>query len=72
MAILPITEWLTAREAAAYLKIRPRTIVAWAKEGKVQGYRLSGCKRITWRFRREELDAMLSGPSAVSAETEAV
>jgi len=64
-------EWLTAREAAEYLKVRPRTIVQWAKEGKVRGHRLSGCTRITWRFRREELDAMLCGPSAVSADMEA-
>jgi excisionase family DNA binding protein len=66
-----MSEWLTAREAAAHLKIAPRTIVQWAKEGKVLGYRLSGCKRITWRFRREQLDSvMLSGPSAGPADKE--
>jgi len=54
-----MTEWLTAREAAAYLRVKPRTIVAWAKQGKVPGHRLSGSQRITWRFRREDLDAML-------------
>ena len=66
-----MSQWLTATEAAAYLKVRPRTIVQWAKDGKVRGHRLSGCKRITWRFRREELDAMLCVPSADSAEREA-
>jgi excisionase family DNA binding protein len=66
-----MSEWLTATEAAAYLKVRPRTIVQWAKEGKVRGHRLSGCRRITWRFLRSELDAMLCGPSAESAEREA-
>src|SRR4051794_27311877 len=58
----PMTEWLTSTEAAAYLKVAPRTLVQWAREGKIQGHRLSGCKRITWRFLRAELDAMLSAP----------
>jgi excisionase family DNA binding protein len=66
-----MSEWLTATEAAAYLKVRPRTIVQWAKDGKVRGHRLSGCKRITWRFLRSELDGMLCGPSAGSADREA-
>lgn len=61
-----MSEWLTATEAAAYLKVAPRTVVQWAKEGKLRGHRLSGSKRITWRFLRSELDAMLCGPSAGS------
>ncbi len=59
-----MTEWLTAAEAAAHLKVRPRTVMQWAKDGKLPGHRLSGSKRITWRFRREDLDAMLDPPSA--------
>jgi len=66
-----MADWLTAREAADYLKVAPRTVVAWAKTGKVPGYKLSGSRRITWRFLRSELDAMLCGPSAVSADREA-
>jgi excisionase family DNA binding protein len=58
------SQWLTATEAAAYLKVQPRTILAWAKRGTIPAHRLSGCKRITWRFRREDLDAMLNPPSA--------
>jgi len=61
---LCMTEWLTAAEAAAHLKVRPRTVMQWAKDGKLPGHRLSGSKRITWRFRREDLDAMLDPPSA--------
>jgi excisionase family DNA binding protein len=58
-------EWLTANEAAAYLKVQPRTILKWAKEGRIPAHPLSGCKRVTWRFLKSELDdAMLNAPSA--------
>ncbi len=58
-------EWLTATEAARYLKVQPRTILSWAKRGLIPAHRLSGCKRVTWRFLRAELDtAMLNPPSA--------
>ncbi len=60
----PRTEWLTAKEAAAHLKVQPRTILQWAKDGKIPGHVLSGTKRCTWRFLRPELDAILSAPSA--------
>ena len=52
--------WLTSKEAASYLKIEHRTLLAWARAGKVKGHILSGTQRITWRFRAIELDAMLS------------
>ena len=60
---LPQTEWLTAREAASHLRIEPRTLLLWARLGHIKGYVLSGTKRITWRFRAEDLDATLSAPS---------
>jgi excisionase family DNA binding protein len=44
------TEWLTANEAALYLKVQPRTVLKWAKEGRVPAHPLSGSKRVTWRF----------------------
>ena len=55
--------WLTATEAAHYLKVKPRTLLLWARQGKVKGHALSGTKRHVWRFRRTELDAMLVTPS---------
>lgn len=57
-------EWLTANEAAAYLKVKPRTVLKWAKTGRIPAYPLSGKKRVTWRFLKSELDAMLARPSA--------
>ena len=61
----PNTSWMTAKEAAAYLKVEPRTLLMWARAGKVKGYVLSGINRITWRFRICDLDAMLTGPAVL-------
>jgi Predicted site-specific integrase-resolvase len=61
-------EWLNSTEAAQHLKIKPRTLVLWAREGKIPSHRLSGNRRVTWRFLRHELDAMLNPSSAVPAE----
>jgi len=59
-------EWLTAREAAAYLKCKPRSLLLWVRQGKVKAYALSGAKRRVWRFRREDLDrAVLECPADV-------
>src|SRR5262249_58795822 len=63
-------QWLTANEAAEYLRVQPRTVLKWAKEGSVPAHRLSGCKRVTWRFLKSELDAMLSPPSAAGLEVQ--
>lgn len=60
--------WLTAKEAAAYLKVRPRTLLLWTRQGKVPGHKLSGLRRTVWRFLRVELDAMLGLSSADSAD----
>lgn len=57
MATSVSSEWLTAAEAAQYLKIRVRTLLLWVRQGKVKGYALSGIRRHVWRFRREDLDA---------------
>jgi excisionase family DNA binding protein len=57
------SEWLTANEAATYLKIKVRTLLLWARQGKVQAFALSGTKRHVWRFRRQDLDsALLESP----------
>ncbi len=58
-------QWLNASEAADYLKVKPRTVLKWAKEGRIPAHPLSGSQRITWRFLKSELDsAMLASPSA--------
>jgi excisionase family DNA binding protein len=54
-----IAEWLTPVEAAQYLKVKPRTLLLWVRQGKLKAYPLSGVKRRIWRFRKEDLDAAL-------------
>jgi excisionase family DNA binding protein len=62
------TEWLTANEAAQYLKVKPRTLLQWARERKIPAHKLSGVQRCVWRFLRPELDAILVPSSADSAD----
>jgi len=57
------SNWMTAGEAAAYLSIKPATLLLWARQGKVRGSILSGTHRHVWRFTPAALDAMLSSPS---------
>ena len=61
-------EWITAIDAAKHLKIQPRTLTTWAREGKVPAHKLSGGERSVWRFLIPELDAMLCPSSAVPAD----
>lgn len=61
-------EWLTANEAAHYLKVEPRTVLRWARERKIPAHALAGTQRRVWRFLREELDAMLGVSSAGPAD----
>lgn len=53
------SRWLTAAEAAQYLKITTRTILFWACSGKIKAYPLNGTKRRIWRFAQSDLDAIL-------------
>lgn len=52
-------EWLTANEAAQHLKVKSRTLLRWARQGKIKGYVLSGVSRHVWRFRLVDLDATM-------------
>jgi excisionase family DNA binding protein len=61
-------EWLTASEAAQYLKVKPRTLLQWARERKIPAHKISGVQRCVWRFLRPELDAILFPSSADSAD----
>ena len=57
--------WMTAEQSAAYLGVDPRTLLSWARQGKVKGYKLSGTQRHVWRFLIEDLDASIIGAPAV-------
>ena len=56
----PVEEWLTTEEAAAYLKLHPRTIQAKARRNEIPGaVSLSGSRRKTWRYHKPTLDNWL-------------
>jgi len=64
----PTFEWLTAEEAAGYVKAKPRTLLLWVRQGKLKAFALSGTKRRMWRFRKEDLDAALLSRSMIDSE----
>ena len=66
------SEWLTVKEAAKYLKIKPRTLLLWVRQGKVKGFALSGTKRRAWRFRYADLDSALVESPVLPSTTPSV
>jgi excisionase family DNA binding protein len=50
-------EWLTISQAGAYLKVGRATLYRWVSQGRLRSYGLDGGGR---RFKREDLDGMLS------------
>jgi excisionase family DNA binding protein len=52
----PVPEWLTANEAAKYLKVDRTTIYRWEKAGILRSYPLPIRGR---RFKQADLDALL-------------
>jgi excisionase family DNA binding protein len=66
------SEWLTVREAANYLKIKPRTLLLWVRQGKMKAFALSGTKRRVWRFRQADLDAALLESSVLPSTAPSV
>jgi excisionase family DNA binding protein len=67
MTTLLQSEWLTVEEAAAYLKVKPRSLLLWVRDGKVPAYALSGTVRRVWRFRKEDLDSCLLSRAVVDS-----
>jgi len=65
-------EWLTVAEAAQHLKVKPRTLLLWVRQGKVKAFALSGTKRRVWRFRQADLDAALLESSVLPSTTPSV
>jgi excisionase family DNA binding protein len=67
------SDWLTAEEAAAYLRVKLRSLLLWVRQGKVPAYALSGTKRRVWRFLQKDLDAtLLSKPVVISGQPSSV
>lgn len=51
--------WLTRTEAAERLRVKPGTVDAWAREGKLPRY-FPGKTRRFARYRIEDVDAYLA------------
>ena len=60
--------WMTTAEAAAYLKVKPRSLLLWVRQGKIPAYALSGTKRRVWRFLKEDLNSVLLSRAVVTSE----
>jgi excisionase family DNA binding protein len=60
--------FLDPQQAAAFLKINPRTLLRWARDGVVPAHPLSGNKRRIWRFLAAELEAWASSRVNSSSE----
>ncbi len=60
--------YMTAKEAAEYLKLAERTLVRLAHEGKIPGVKIGG----QWRFRRALLDEYLDTIAAESVVSSGV
>jgi len=52
-------KWLTADEAASYLKVSRSTVYRWVKEGRLSLYHLGPA---TSRFNRKDLDQLAHSP----------
>jgi excisionase family DNA binding protein len=59
---------MTTAEAAAYLKVKPRSLLLWVRQGKIPAYALSGTKRRVWRFLKEDLNSVLLSRAVVTSE----
>lgn len=53
--------WFTAKEAAAYLCITVKTLYNWKCLGKIRGRNFFNTNRGAIRFKKEELDLVLTG-----------
>lgn len=51
--------WMTVSEAAEYLRVKPRSLLLWVRQGTIPAYALSGTKRRVWRFLQSDLDTTL-------------
>ncbi len=61
-----MSEWLSADEAAAYLKVHRKTLYRYVRFGSLRQHRRGGTGHP--RFLRKELDAFLRGETAEATE----
>lgn len=59
-------EVLTPKEAAEYLSVHVRTLYRLVKKGEIPGRKVGG----SWRFKKDALDAWLSGKDRLAPQGE--
>ena len=52
-----MSEIMTPKEVASYLKLTVLTVYKYAKQGKIPGFRIGNA----WRFDKNKIDAALLG-----------
>lgn len=50
-------EYLTAKQVAENLQVKPLTIYQWARDGKIPAIKIGR----VWRFHKEAIDKFLEG-----------
>lgn len=50
---------LNTVEAAAYIGFHPKSVERMARDGEIPAHPVSGARRKTWRFYRDDLDSWL-------------
>lgn len=55
------TPWLTLEQACKYLGVKPKTIYNWRNDGNIRAYNLRGTRNGPLRFRKEDLDNVVTG-----------
>ena len=53
--------WMTAKEAAQYLRCAVKTIYNYKCNGQLRGYNLGGRRKGVLRFKKADLDAFVLG-----------
>ena len=53
------SDYMTAQEAAKYLRVNHRTLLMWARKQQVPAIPLGGAHRKTWLFSKVTLDEHL-------------
>ncbi len=51
--------FLTREEVGKYLRVHPRTVDRWIKDGNLKGYKLGGGKTSLWRIPESEVKKFL-------------
>ena len=52
-------EYLTNDEVAKILRVHPRTVDRWLKQGMLKGYKLGNGKTSLWRISKNEVKKFL-------------